>query len=588
MPVINIKNILQSYQQTLSLPANLKFPLSVKNCLQSVLGITNPTIGIGCAWGLLNTSDYDYVSNCLSNYGSFTDTQLQNLIDCISNCRVGATVYSTEKGPIQWYDCCGQIYNDTVLPNVPYVISGCIRNYSVLPLVIGSQPSITLSAVTYGGVNCDCPPPSPTPTPTVTPTFGYTPTPTPTPTLTRTPTPTASNTPTPTRSQKPLIPITPLPIPPTPSFNPTPTPTASPNIPSVGCGTQVGFTTSQSVTGPKTYIYKYNLGNQIGNVKLNIDFKTCNDRAIVIYDGQTVIDTGCQGQYYESCYSDPQCNTGELLAPWNNPYIIPSTVTDVNNGNVSPGNIQENQNSGECNNKISFYKSGASPTFAYLIVKSPSPHNLNYNGTYICDKTVWEGGLSCPDGDTFNFLGPNSLKLLTTQQQYNCLTGDTLTPMTIPVNTILTILPSWGYPPGSGSLGDVKHTVWVEGASAVSNPTGVYAPANGSPNWVVTPNPQTVYDIVIPNPTLPPTTFNGTRFHLASNVSSGPWGIVLQCGPNAGNTGQLYGSSVVYYKPFSVKYITPGVYDITVKVWRQNSTNLNCGWYRYKNYITVV
>jgi hypothetical protein len=585
---IDIKSILSGYSESLNAPSG-KIPIQVKNCITAVLGISNVTLPLSCAWGLTSSVNYEYIRNCLSQYGTFTDQQIQALIDCISNCRVGVTVSSQDKGLFQWKDCCNNSFTQFI-NNETLTITGCVKTNSVQSYVGANNQSITLSAVTYGSTNCDCPPPSPTPTPTVTPTLNYTPTPTPTPTSTLTPTPTSTVTPTPTKSPFVYIPITPI-IPfPTPTSSPFPTPTPSPSsgIPTIGCGTPIGFTASNAIIGPKTFMYKVNLGTQIGNVTLNFDLKTCNDRATVIYDGQAVIETGCQGQYYEACWSDPQCNTGELLAPWNNPYIIPSTVTDVNNGNVSPGNIQENQNSGECNHKISFYKSAASPTFAYLVVKSPSPHTLNYNGVYICDKTIWNGSLSCPDGNTFNFLGPESLKLLTTQQQYNCLTGNTLTPMTIPVNTVLTILPSWGYPPGGGSLGNVKHTVWVEGASAVSNPAGVYAPANGSPNWVVTSNPQTVYDIVIPTPQLPPTTFNGTRFYLASNVSSGPWDITLQCGTNAGMAGQLYGNTVHYFKPFSVKYTTPGVYDITVKVWRQNSTDLNCGWYRYKNYITVV
>jgi hypothetical protein len=574
---IDIKSILSDYLQSLNV-ASGKVPAQVKNCITSVLGISNVTLPLSCAWGLTSSVNYQYIRNCLSQYGTFTDQQIQALIDCISNCRVGVTVSSQDKGLFQWKDCCNnsftQFINDETL-----TITGCVKTNSVQSYVGANNQAITLSAVTYGSTNCDCPPPSPTPTPTVTPTIGFTPTPTPTPTSTLTPTPTSTVTPTPTKSPFVYVPITPLiPFPtPTSSPLPTPTPSPSPNIPTIGCGTSVGPSVSQQITGPKTFIYKVNLGTTIGNVTLFFDTAACNDRATVIWNSQSVIETGCQGNYYEDCYSDPQCNTGEILAPWNNPYVVPGTG----------GNITENADSGECNNKISFYKSAASPTFAYIVLRTPSPHTPNYNGSLVCQTSVYSASLSCPDGQTFPVIGSNSLIRLQTTQQYNCLTGNTLTPITIPTNTVLTILPAWSLPPGSGSEGNIKHTVWVEGASAVPNPAGVYAPVNGSPNWSSVANPQTIYDSVIPNPILPPTVFNGTRFRLSTNSSAGPWNWTYQCGPNAGQSFSLFPQPLHFLKPFSVKYITPGVYDITVKVWRQNGP-MNCYWYRYKNYITVV
>lgn len=567
MPVINIKNILQSYQQTLNIPAALNFPLPVKNCLQSVLGITNPTIGIGCAWGLLNTSDYDYVSNCLSNYGPFTNTQLQNLIDCISNCRVGATVYSTEKGPIQWYDCCGQIYNDIVFPNVPYVISGCIRNYSVLPSVVGSQPPITLSAVTYGGVNCDCPPPSPTPTPTVTPSFGYTPSPTPTPTITptvtRTPTKTPTQTPTPTPTKSSIniwIPPTPEYKPPTPtptttaSPTPTVTPSVSANITSISCGTDFGNTISALVSGPFTRTWKINLGTQTGMTSLFFDLISCNDRATVEWNNKVVIETGCLGNYAVP-NSDPQCSSVPVA-----PYLVPYITN--------------------CDLRASFFKSAATPTFAYVRIKTPSPFG-------ICEYSIFNARLSCPDGQP-DVAGPCSLKTLETSSQKQCLSGDCLTKRTISVGDTITFLPNWSFNfPGVNEQPSVNN-LYFEGGQLVPNPSNitnindlVFDPnCNGcnSYNWQL-------------DPTYFGSSWTKLRLDYTPNFTPGDGNnnnntIIIPNYCGIGDT-TIIGQRWYKYKPVTIQYNTPGTYSITIEGSSTFATP-KCVWYKYDNYITVV
>jgi hypothetical protein len=562
MTVINIKSILSSYLESLNAPGG-KIPTQVKNCITSVLGISNVTLPLSCAWGLTTSTDYQYIRNCLSQYGTFTDQQIQNLIDCLSNCKVGVTVSSQDKGLFQWKDCCNNTFTQFI-NNETVAITGCVKTNSVQPYVDTNNSAIVISASTYGSTNCDCPPPSPTPTPTVTPTLNYTPTPTPTPTSTLTPTPTitptSSITPTPTQTIQ-FIPVPKISPTPTSTFNPPPTPTPSPGIPTIGCGTSVGPTIEQAIIGPKTFIYKVNLGTTIGNVTLALDVVSCSDRATVIYDGQTVLETGCQGQYYPFCYTDPQCDTGEQLAPWNAPYL---------SANIEDGN---------CFNRASFHKPTASPTFAYVIMRTPSPH-----AGITCIESIYSMSLSCPDGRPNPPIGATSLRRLQTEDQYNCITGTTLSPITIPANTVLTIQPYWDLPPSGGqnNLGNIIHTVWAEGGFPAPNPASV-STIPFSPNWQNTWYPQATY----PYPILPPLTFFGTRFTFTTNSNQGPWPYLVECGPSSGQTFSIIPQILHTLKPFSVVYNNPGTYDLTVKVSQQNGA-LQCYWYRYKNHITVV
>jgi len=563
MTTINVKSILSGYSESLNAPGG-KVPTQVRNCITTVLGISNATLPLSCAWGLTTSTDYMYIRNCLSKYGTFTDQQIQALIDCISNCRVGVTVSSQDKGLFQWKDCCNNTFTQFI-NNETLTITGCVKTNSVQSYVDQNSQGITLSAVTYGATNCDCPPPSPTPTPTVTPTLNYTPTPTPTLTATITPTPTitptSTLTPTPTQTIQ-FIPVPKISPTPTSTFNPPPTPTPSPGIPTIGCGTSVGPTIQQAIIGPKTFIYKVNLGTQIGNVTLTLDIISCSDRATVIYDGQTVIETGCNGNYYAYCYTDPQCNTGEQLAPWNAPYL---------SGDLETGN---------CGLKASFHKPTASPTFAYVVMRTPSQHAGD-----TCIESIYSMSLSCPDGTPNAPISATSLKRLQTPDQYNCLTGDTLTPITIPVNTVLTILPAWSIPPTGGNNGaNIKHTVWVEGGFPAPNPASV-STIPFSPNWQNTTYPQISYYY---SQALPNLTFFGTQFRFGTNATTqGPWPYLVECGPSSGQTFSIVPQIIHTLKPFSVVYNNPGTYDITVKTHTSGGA-LPCYWYRYKNHITVV
>jgi len=563
MSIINVQSILSGYSESKNAQA-FKPTQQVKNCITSVLGIQNVTLPLGCIWGMAASTDYNYIRNCLSQYGTFSDAQIQALIDCISNCRVGATVIPLGKGYIQWKDCCNNLQTQFVFPNTTYVLSGCIKTNTIQSYVDNNNAPISFSSITYGSVNCDCPPPSPTPTPTVTPTINFTPTPTTTPTPTRTPTPTITPTqtitPTPTQTIQ-FIPVPKISPTPTSTFNPPPTPTPSPNIPIIGCNTSVGPTLQQTIIGPQTFLYKVNLGTQIGNVSLTLDVISCSDRATVIYDGQTVIETGCNGNYYAFCYADPQCNTGEQLAPWNAPYL---------SGDIETGN---------CGLKASFHKPTASPTFAYLVMRTPSQHAGD-----TCIESIYSVSLTCPDGRPNAPISSTSLKRLQTLDQYNCLTGNTLTPITIPANTVLTILPSWEIPPtGGNSVGGIIHTVWTEGGFPTPNPVSV-STIPFSPNWQNTQYPQVSYYY---STALPDLTFFGTQFKFGTNTSQGPWPYLVECGPSSGQTFSIIPQVLHTLKPFSVVYNTPGTYDITVKTHTQ-SGSLPCYWYRFKNYITVV
>jgi len=555
MATIDVKSILNSYKLTLITIPQIGQQISVAKCLKQILAIAYNELPFGCLWGLANTSDYAYVSQCLAPFGTFTDTQIQNFLNCISNCRVGATVYPLSKGVVQWVDCCGNTNTQDLLPNVPYIISGCIKNNSVIPYVSPNYEPLIISAVTYGSVNCDCPPPSPTPTPTVTPSFGYTPTPTPTksvtPTVTRTPTltPTKSVTPTitPTKTPTPTPTVTTSSLGLSPTPTPTRTPTPTPNPPTIGCGTNVGISASALLVGPQTRTYLVNLGNQVGNVTLFFDIISCNDRASVVWNGETVIDTACQGNYLSSCIGDPQCG-GIDVVPWNVPFIS------------------------NCDNRATFYKSAATPSFAYLTVRTPSTHPGTGPGA-MCYYSVWNATLSCPDGRTEPYIGPNSLIKLATNNEYICLTGTTLTPQTIQVGGSLTILPQWnlGTPPGS-SYGTVEHSVYFEGGQIVSNPVNV-SQIPFTPNWVTQPQPTTgwVY----------------TKMSLTNNSSSQSYAYPVVCGPSAGQTFNIAPGIIHKLKPITIKYNTPGVYDIVVNASASFSTP-KCSWYKFKDYITVV
>jgi hypothetical protein len=546
MSIINVQSILSGYSESKNAQAFIPTQ-QVKNCITSVLGIQNVTLPLGCIWGMASSTDYTYIRNCLLQYGTFSDAQIQALIDCISNCRVGATVSSLEKGFFQWKDCCNNT-NIQFISNETYIVTGCVKTNSIQSYVDNNNQAISFSSITYGGVNCDCPAPSPTPTPTVTPTIGFTPTPTPTPTTTRTPTPTPTLTPTLTPTPTQTIQFIPVPKPtpsPSPSFNPPPTPTPSSNIPIIGCSTNVGITASALIVGPETRTYQINLTQQIGIVSLLFDLISCNDRATVVWNGQTVIDTGCLGNYLNSCANDPQCG-GINVAPWNVPFIT------------------------NCDLRTSFFKSAATPSFAYLTVRTPSPHPGS-GPAAMCYYSIWNATMFCPIPASQPPIGPDSLIRLENNDQYVCLTGNTLTPITIPVGTTLTILPNWSVPPSQVSnLLGISHDIWFDGGIKVNNPQNV-ATVN-SPNWQLQTQPSG---------------FGGSYLKFNVNSSSGPYTYPIICGPLSGQTFSLVPSVIHKFKPISIKYNIPGSWDITIQT-STGSSNPKCFWYKFENHITVI
>jgi hypothetical protein len=260
-----------------------------------------------------------------------------------------------------------------------------------------------------------------------------------------------------------------------------------------------------------------------------------------------VIDTGCQGNCSAGCPGSPQCSDLEVT-PWNTQYTT------------------------NCNLRSTFYKSAATPTYAYVTIKTPPPHPD-------CFYSVFTVRLDCPIANTTETIGPNSLIRLQTSQQLSCLTGTTLTPVTISAGETITILPSWGMTPAPGSTYYlIEQDVWVEGGQFVPNPNTV--PPIGNPGSTNTP----------PNWQLQPQPAAGITHIKMSINDNGAYvnGIpyTFTCGPNVGQTIYIQPESIQLVKPFSMKFDTPGVFDITVQVSGQVS-NPKCYWYKFKNWITV-
>ena len=555
MPAINIQSILSAYTSTLTVgPTGI--PTNVINCLNTTLGIQNPSLLIGCVTILGSSSDYNLIRNCLSQYGTFSDEQISNYLDCIYDCKVGAVVGPRDKGYMQWKDCCGNIFTQFVLPSQTYTLSGCIRNNSIQSYVDANNGPISFSSITYGSGDCFCPPPSPTPTPTVTPTIGFTPTPTPTPTTTRTPTPTPTptKTPTPTPTQTiQFIPVSKIPLTPTPTSNPTPTPTVSPNIQVVGCGTNFGLTTASNVNAPTTRTYQINLGTAIGNVQVGFNYQLSPDTMTLIWNNQTILASPCGDPFDQYVVNDPQC------------LGIPNF-----GGSPSFDNFRQY--------KIwTFYKSAATPTFAYVTVRTPSPFTGFDGVTY--NKSVWSANVACPDNQPRK-IGPNSLLELKTNSELTCLSGSPIQPQTITVGSKITVLPNWsqGFPVTNGVFSLNK--LYFEGAQYVSNPLQV---------------PTNSFNSSVPN-------FSLLNFY---SFSTGDW---VEIGLNLLNA--VASSTYTYtkptscgggilpiplnqlqnYRPVTVQYNTPGTYDISILSDNgQMGQNTN-GYlfYQFKNYITVV
>jgi hypothetical protein len=556
MPVINIQSILSAYTSTLTVnPTGI--PTNVVSCLKTAFGIDNPTLPFFCAVILTNSSDYNLIRNCLTNYGAFTDEQISVYLDCIYDCRVGATVGPRDKGYMQWKDCCGNVLTQFVLPGQTYTISGCVRNNSVQSFVDANNGPISFSSITYGSGDCFCPPPSPTPTPTVTPTIGFTPTPTPTPTVTRTPTLTPTLTPTPTKSPfvyVPITPIIPFPTPtPSPSFNPTPTPSVTPNIQIIGCGTNFGLTASSNVSAPATRTYQINLGSAIGNVQVGFNYQVSPDTITVVWNNQTILKSPCQDPFEDYVENDPRCEG------------TPNFEGSPTFSNTESYKIW------------TFYKSAATPSFAYVTVRTPSPFT-GFDGV-LYNKSVWSANVACPDNQPRK-IGPNSLLELKTNSELTCFSGSPIQPQTITVGSKITVLPNWsqGFPVVNGVF--TKNRIYFEGGIVVNNPLQV---------------PTNAFVASVPN-------FGNLDFY---NFSSGSWvenGLNIlnatstttytytkpsSCG---GGTTQVPMNQIQNYRPVTVQYNTPGTYSISIR-----STNGQMGqptngylWYEFKDYIRVI
>jgi hypothetical protein len=555
MPVINIQSILTAYTATLTVgPTGI--PVNVVNCLNSTLGITNPTLLIGCATILNNSTDYNLIRNCLSAYGNFTNEQISSYLDCIYDCKVGATVIPKDKGFMQWKDCCGNIFTQFVEGGQTYTLSGCIRNNSIETYVDASNAPITFSVITYGGIDCFCPPPSPTPTPTVTPTIGFTPTPTPTTTTTRTPTPTPTKTqtPTPTPTQTiQFIPVSKIPLTPTPTLNPTPTPSPSPNIQIIGCGTNFGLTASSNVSAPATRTYQVNLGTAVGNVLVKFVYNVSPDSITVIWNNQTILASPCSDPFSQYVVNDPQCQG------------IPNFEGSPTFSNTESYSVH------------TFYKSAATPSFAYVTVRTPSPFT-GFDGV-LYNKSEWSANISCPD-NLFRKIGPNSLLELKTNSELTCLSGSSIQPQTITVGSKLTVLPAWaqGFPVTNGVF--VNNSIYFEGAQVVNNPLQVPA------NTFVSSTPNFVTTSYFSFPTgdwasvrLNKTNVTSTTTYTYSKPSS--------CG---GGTVQVPINQIQNYRPVTVQYNIPGTYSISIRSNNGQMGQLTNGYlfYEFKDYITVV
>jgi hypothetical protein len=555
MPVINIQSILSAYTSTLTVgPTGI--PTNVISCLKTAFGIENPTLFLGCANVLSNSTDYNLIRNCLSNYGTFTDEQISVYLDCIYDCRVGATVGPRDKGFMQWKDCCGNVLTQFVLPGQTYTLSGCIRNNSVQSFVDANNGPISFSSITYGSGDCFCPPPSPTPTPTVTPTIGFTPTPTPTPTVTRTPTltPTTTKTPTPTPTQTiQFIPVPKVSPTPTSTSNPPPTPTVSPNIPTIGCGTNFSLTAGSNVNAPATRTYQINLGTAIGNVQVGFNYQISPDTITLIWNNQTIFSSPCQDPFNNYVENDPQC----LGIP-----LFEGSPTFNNSESF----------------KIwTFYKSATTPSFAYVTVRTPSPFT-GFDGV-LYNKSVWSANVSCPDNQPRK-IGPNSLLELKTNSELTCFSGSPIQPQTITVGSKITLLPNWsqGFPVNNGVF--TKNRIYAEGAFVVANPSQV---------------PINVFNSSVPN-------FSLLNFY---SFSTGDWAeIGLDISNAVASSTYTYtkptscGGGVLpiplnqlqNYRPITIQYNTPGTYSISIR-----STNGQMGqptngylWYEFKDYIKVI
>jgi hypothetical protein len=555
MPTINIQSILSAYTSTLTVgPTGI--PVNVVNCLNTTLGITNPTLLIGCATILNSSTDYNLIRNCLSAYGNFTNEQISSYLDCIYDCKVGATVIPKDKGFMQWKDCCGNIFTQFVEGGQTYTLSGCIRNNSIETYVDASNAPITFSVITYGGIDCFCPPPSPTPTPTVTPTIGFTPTPTPTPTVTRTPTPTPTPTKTPTPTPTQTIQFIPVPkISPTPTstFNPPPTPTPSPNIQIIGCGTNFGLTASSNVSAPATRTYQINLGTAIGNVQVGFNYQISPDTMTLIWNNQTILNSPCQSPFDSYVENDPQC------------LGIPNFEGSPTFNNIDSYKLW------------TFYKSAATPTFAYVTVRTPSPFT-GFDGV-LYNKSVWGANVSCPDNQPRK-IGPNSLLDLKTNSELTCLSGSPIQPQIITVGSNITVLPNWtqGFPVTNGVF--AKNRIYFEGGQYVNNPVQV---------------PTNTFNTSAPN-------FSLLNFY---SFPTGDWAEVgldvlnaistatftyskpSSCG---GGTVQVPINQIQNYRPVTVQYNTPGTYSISIRSNNGQMGQPTNGYlfYEFKDYITVV
>lgn len=597
MATINVKNLLESYKSSINLQPGIKLPINVRQCLQSTLGLTNVSLPIGCSFGLINSTNIDYIQSCLSQYGTFTTEQIEGYIRCLNTCYVGATVYPLNATLGEYTTCCGEkIQIDIKEENVgqPFILSGCIKNNTIIPIANSNGQVGQFSAVTYGEVSCECPPPTPTPTPTVTPSFGYTPTPTVTPTITPTVTPTLTttptNTPTPTPTKttiyewiKPFPEITPTPTQtPNPSITPTPTvtPTVTPStgIQSIACNQQISFGTTNSVPVNYEKTWVVNLGNSIGTVDVLWNPDYCPDRMIVNWNNDRVIDTGCQADpnYLPWANPKPKCND-ITTAEWNVPLLW---------GPFIPNNPNGSQTITPSNKILRFYKSAATPSFAYITVKTPPGFTAcaSCSNPPVCSQqTTYSFKVGCPTGNLP--LKNDSLIRLSTPQQLSCLTGDTLEPIIINEDDIVTILPNWGLnnPGGTGAYGTLRHTIYVNGGQLVPNPAGTYN-IPGTPNW----NPSTPYT---PGGFQSPPVIGAsiTKVILEQNNTSASQYYPANypnCGPNANQPFNLSYGNLHYFKPVSFKFPVAGQYDITVVTDQQYGT-IKQNWHKFKKVITV-